>query len=235
MLSKLNWPLVALLLLAMQSVAQEQPRQNSVVLDEDMWVAFYDLPSRRFRAIRTAILNRDGAAAARDLQVTANFVTVEAERASPVFQAPLGDIAARLQSFSENTDAVTLNQLDALFGRTHWLLAQHFLEFARQARDARQGRNTSLYLWATTHHMERAILWSNVAVTREVHRTLEELRKLAGRLQDPQTSARAFAEKPIVRAERLLRKIGEQIDRPVLLPPAAGDTGESGPGEPAMR
>lgn len=230
MQSKLIALLVFMLLVAMQSPAQEQPRQTSIVLDEDSWVAFYDLPSRRFRAIRTAILNRDGDAASRDLLVTANFVSVEAERSSPVFQAPLRDVVDRLRGLSENTDTVTLKQLDALFGRTHWLLAQHYLQFARQARDARQGRNTSLYLWATTHHMERAILWSNAAVTREVHKTLEELRELAGRLQDPQRSARAFAEKPIVRAERLLRKIGEQIDRPVLLPPAQDNAGKSGPG-----
>ena len=137
---------------------------------------------------------------------------------SAVFQAPLGDVVNDLRRMELDIETVTLDELDTLFGRAHWLLAQHYLEFARQARDARHNRNASLYLWATTHHIERAILWSNVVVTREVHTTLEGLQELAGELGDPETSARAYRERPIVRAESLLRKIGKQIDRRVLLP-----------------
>jgi len=134
-----------------------------------------------------------------------------------------------LRRLEERLDNVTLEELDALFGRTHWLLAQHYLGFARNARDARNGRNASLYLWATTHHIERAILWSNVAVTREVYATLEDLQELAGKLGNPETSARAFRERPIVRAENLLRNIGKQIDRRVLLPLPQTDAAEPDP------
>lgn len=200
------------------SFGQQSESQSAIVLDEDLWVTFYDLPSRRFRAIRTAVLTRDHESAARDLSLAANYLSVEAARSSAVFQAPLGDVVSQLRRMENDVGMVTLEALDALFGRAHWLLAQHFLEFARGARDARNNRNTSLYLWATTHHIERAILWSNIAVTREVHTTLEGLQELAGKLRDPETAARAYRERPIVRAEVLLRKIGVQIDRRVLLP-----------------
>jgi len=200
------------------SFGQQSESQSAIVLDEDLWVTFYDLPSRRFRAIRTAVLTRDHESAARDLSLAANYLSVEAARSSAVFQAPLGDVVSQLRRMENDVGMVTLESLDALFGRAHWLLAQHFLEFARGARDARNNRNTSLYLWATTHHIERAILWSNIAVTREVHTTLEGLQELAGKLRDPETAARAYRERPIVRAEVLLRKIGVQIDRRVLLP-----------------
>ncbi|NIO40948.1 MAG: hypothetical protein GTO41_12665 [Burkholderiales bacterium] len=130
----------------------------------------------------------------------------------------MSDVVSQLRRMEAGVGNITLDELDALFGRAHWLLAQHYLAFAREARDARQNRNASLYLRATTHHIERAILWSNVAVTREVHRTLEGLQKLAGEIGNPETSARAYRERPIVQAEILLRKIGKQIDRRVLLP-----------------
>lgn len=223
-------PLMFVFLAAAAYADRHERDQEAVVLDEDLWVTFYDLPSRRFRAIRTAVLHRDIAAAARDLQVTANYVSVEADRASAVLQPPLREVVEALRRMSEATDDATLAELGSLFGRTHWLLAQHYLEFARRARDARHNRNASLYLWATTHHMERAILWSNVAVTREVQTTLDNLRDVAGRLQDPATAARAYREKPVVRAAQLLEKIGRQIDRPVLAPAperAAGDAGQS--------
>lgn len=211
-------PLMLIFLGASATYGQPRDSQSAVVLDENLWVTFYDLPSRRFRAIRTAVLTRDNESAARDLSLAANYLSVEAERSSAVFQAPLGDIVDHLRRMGSDIDSVTFDELDALFGRAHWLLAQHYLEFAREARDARHNRNASLYLWATTHHIERAILWSNVAVNREVHTTLEGLQKLAGELGDPERSARAYRERPIARAESLLRKIGKQIDRRVLLP-----------------
>lgn len=219
MFSKIMLPLL-LVIFGVATYADEQlDRQASVVLDEDLWITFYDLPSRRFRAIRTAILVRNNESAARDMSVTANYLSVEADRSSAVFQAPLRNVVDRLRGMGAAVEEVTLEELDALFGRAHWLLAQHYLDLARRARDARQDRNASLYLWATTHHMERALLWSNVAVTREAHATLEDLREIGSLLQDPETSARAYKEKPVVRAEQLLRKIGKQIDRRVLLPP----------------
>lgn len=217
--------LLALVLSGVAAVASSQGDQQSpVVLDEKLWVTFYDLPSRRFRAIRSAILTRNTEAAVRDLSVAANYLSVEADRSSAIFQAPLRGVVDQLQRLAAGIDNVTLEELDTLFGRAHWLLAQHYLELARTARDARQNRNASLYLWATTHHMERAVLWSNVAVTRETHAALENLRELANLLQDPETSARAYSEKPVVRAERLLRKVGKQIDRRVLLPEAKPKT-----------
>ena len=211
-------PLMLIFLGASATYGQQRDSQSAVVLDENLWVTFYDFPSRRFRAIRTAVLTRDNESAARDLSVAANYLSVEAERSSAVFQTPLGDVVNHLRRMGSDIERVTLDELDALFGRAHWLLAQHYLEFAREARDARHNRNASLYLWATTHHIERAILWSNVAVTREVYTTLEGLQELAGKLGNPETSARAYRERPIARAESLLRKIGKQVDRRVLLP-----------------
>ncbi|MBT8100230.1 MAG: hypothetical protein KJO82_10785 [Gammaproteobacteria bacterium] len=211
-----------LALFSINAIADSHERpQQAVVLDENLWVTFYDLPSRRFRAIRTAVLTRDKAAASADLAVAANYLSVEAERASDNFQGPLQQIADQLRAMGASVDDVTLQQLDVIFGRTHWLLAQHYLEFARRARDVRQNRNTSLYLWATIHHMERALLWSNVPVTRRVQNTFEDLREIATDLRDPQTAESAYKEKPVIRAETLLRQIGDQIDRRVLLPAAA--------------
>ena len=225
-------PLVLIFTGAAAYADQQRDSQSPVVLDEELWVTFYDLPSRRFRAIRTAILTRNNESAARDLVVTANYLSIESDRSSATFQAPLRDVVEQLRKMEVAVDTVTLEELDALFGRAHWLLAQHYLELAREARDARQSRNASLYLWATTHHMERAMLWSNVAVTREAQTALEGLRKVAGDLQDPATSARAYKERPVVRAEKLLRKIGKQIDRRVILPLAEKPTNESSAEQP---
>lgn len=195
-----------------------ETRQAPIVMDEDIWVTFYDLPSRRFRAIRTAIINGDNAAAAKDLVVTANYLLVEAERSTEALAGPMKASVERLRALSESADNMTLSDLDALYGRVHWQLAQHYLHRAKIARDARQNRNTGLYLLAATHHMERAILWSNKKVDRDVRVTLEKLRDLAAQLQQNQSFEKAYRAKPVVRAEKLLVKIGKQIDRPVLLP-----------------
>ena len=223
MLLKLSMLLTLVFFANELALGQQQDRQSAVVLDENLWVTFYDLPSRRFRAIRSAVLTRNFDAARQDLAVTATYLAIETDRATAVLQGPLREVTDQLRTFESSIDDVALSDLDASFGRAHWLLAQHYLQFARKARDARQDRNTSLYLWATAHHIERAVLWSDVAVTRDVQKTLEDLREIAGDLQDPARAARAYRERPVVRAENLRRKGGKQIDRRILVALPAAD------------
>ncbi len=218
-----------LALLATMTAAVDAPAQDQsiVTMDEGAWVAFYDVPSRRFRDVRTAFVRREFAAAKNDLGISAIHIEVEATRAVPVLGDRLADIAERLTFLADNIEdaQITLSDLDAAFGRAHWLLAQHYLDMARRSRDAGQDRNAGRYLWATTHHMERAVLWSNSRVDRELHRTLEGLRTLGTDLQDPAKSARAYREKPIVRADKVLRRLGKELDRPVVLPAPAAAAG----------
>ncbi|MDX1405005.1 MAG: hypothetical protein R3192_10715 [Woeseiaceae bacterium] len=217
MLARLLVPLALMLVAGFAHPQEQESRQAKLVLDEGVWVTFYDLPSRRFRAIRTAILASDSESAKRDLAVSASYISVEADRASDNLREPLREVVSRLKAHSENIEGAGLQDLDRLFGRVHWLLAQHYLERARRARDIRDNRSTSLLLYAVTHHLERALLRNNVPVSREVHATLEDLRDVAGRLQGANTFEQAYREKPVVRAERLLRQIGMQIERPVLI------------------
>lgn len=191
-----------------------------ITMDENLWVAFYDVPSRRFRDLRAAFVRREFATASKDLATSASYLTIEANRALPAIAERLHEVANRMTWISEHIDDidVTTSDLDSLFSRSHWLLAQHFLDMARRSRDNGQNRNAGLYLWATTHHLERAVLWSNSRITLDVQMTLENLRDLADQLQDEKRAAAASRDKPLVRADKLLRKLGKTIDRPVVLP-----------------
>jgi hypothetical protein len=116
------------------SLSQDQEsRQSKLVLDDNLWVTFCDLPSRRFREIRTAILARNYSGASRDLTVSANYISVEADRTPDALREPLYDVVTQLRSLAEATENPTLHDLDLLFGRTCWLLAQHYLVMARHA------------------------------------------------------------------------------------------------------
>ena len=217
----LKWTsLIAVLVLSNPALAEDEANQPLVTMDENLWITFYDLPSRRFRDTRTAFMRQDFAVATNNLVTSASYLKVEANRALPALAERLDEVSARMTWIAENVDhaSVTLADFDSLFGRAHWLLAQHYLDMAKRSRDKQQYRNEGLYLWATTHHIERAVLWSNARIDNDVHKTLEELRDLAGRLQDADTSAKANKNKPVIRAEKLLRKLGKQIDRPVVLP-----------------
>ena len=204
---------------AAPTIAASQPDQPIVTMHEKLWVAFYDVPSRRFRDIRASFIRRQFAQAAHDLETSSAYLTVEADRASPEISKRLNEVADKMAWASENMEdvSVTVTDLDALFSRAHWLLAQHYLDLAKRSRDSRNNRNAGLYLFATTHHLERAVLWSNSRISRDVQKTLENLRDLADQLQNKDQAETAYREKPIVRAERLLRKLGKTIDRPVLL------------------
>jgi len=210
--------LLAIFLIAPPGVAQTNPPQNFVQISKEEWVVFYDVASRRFREIRVNFVRHDFDRAASDLQVAAIFLDIEADRAQPAIAERLAEVSSRLRWIGENLDdpRVTGAELDSQFARAHWLLAQHYLSESRKSRDTGQLKSAGLLLFATTHHIERAVLWSNVRIDRPLQTTIEALRELATRLQDENDAKKAIGEKPIVRAESLLRAIGAAIDRPVV-------------------
>ena len=218
---RLKWTtLLAALVFSPHTLAADETDQPLVMMDENLWVTFYDVPSRRFRDIRNAFVRQDFEMAAHNLVTSASYLQVEANRALPALAERLHDVSARMTWIAENSDhpSVTLADFDSLFGRAHWLLAQHYLDMAKRSRDVQQYRNEGLYLWATTHHLERAVLWSNARIDRKLHKTLAGLRDMASRLQDAELAAKANKERPLIQAERTLPELGKQIDRPIVLP-----------------
>ena len=211
--------LLSALLGSTTTFAAKDAQQSPVTIDEDVWAVFYDVPSRRFRNIRVNFVQRKFDVAATDPLTSARYLSIEADRAEEAISRRLHEVADRLTWIAENIDDENVSgaDLDAQFGRAHWLLAQHYLSLARQSRDRASYRNSGLYLWATAHHLERAVLWSNARIDRKLHTTLESLRDLAVRMQDPKRAEKALGEKPIVRAEKLLSTLGRTIDRPVSL------------------
>lgn len=200
------------------SLAQTSNRPF-IQVDENLWVTFYDVPSHRFRSIRDDFVRRNFDAVSRNLVTSASHMMIESSRTSPELGERMAEVATQMMIIADDIadSSVTTNALDKLFGRAHWLLAQHYLYHARNARDANNNKMAGQYLWAATHHMERAVLWSDARISRNVATTLDRLRDLALRLQDTKDSAAARKERPIVRAEKLLLELGKVIDRPVVL------------------
>lgn len=196
-----------------------QKRDSFVEVDENLWVTFYDVPSHRFRSIRDAFVRRDFDDVRRDLITSSSHLMIESGRSSPALSEKLAEVSNQMTVMSEDLSDPKINteSMDKLFGRTHWLLAQHYLFHARASRDANNNRMAGRYLWATTHHMERAVLWSNQRISRKLVNSLEELRELALQLQNRELAAAAREEKPVKRAEAVLQQIGKEIDRPVTL------------------
>lgn len=196
-------------------------KQRVFTLDEDVWVLFYDVPSRRFRRTRDAFVRRDWDSVSRDLAVSAGFVHAEADRSSAALVEPLNTVAQRMDEIAEtiHSSQISGSDLDALFARVHWLLAQHYLEQSITSRDALDSRNAGAYLWATVHHMERTVLWSNARLTRRQLESLETLRDLAGRLRDAADPAPVYKERPIVLAKKTLLELGAHMDRKIWLDP----------------
>ncbi len=188
-----------------------------LTLDENVWATFYDLPSRRFRNIRDAFVRRDFDAAESDLQVAINFTSIEASRAPEKLQPPMSEAIAELESIRENIrdTSVSGSDLDSTFARVHWLLAQHYLMMATDSRDAAQHKNAGRYLWATAHHLERAVLWSDARIDRSVLNALESSREMGTALQTSDRPERVYRNRPVAATGKTLVKIGEQLNRPV--------------------
>ncbi len=203
-----------------------QPAANDpplFTLDEQTWVLFYDLPSRRFRAIRDAFVRRDFDSAARDLRISAGFIGAEQARSVPALAGPMSEVVARLGELADAIDAptTTAGDFDAAFSRAHWLLAQHYLTLTERARDDKRHRAAGNYLWATAHHMERCVLWSNASLTRALVRDIERLRDMADALRESDKPERVYRDKPIASAAKTLAAIGEFLNRKVWIASSA--------------
>ena len=198
------------------TAAEERPLFE---LDGDTFVTFYDLPSRRFHRIRQAFVSRDFDTARHDIQVSAEYLGIEAQRAQPGIGAAMLSVQSRFREMGDNLDSedVVAQNFDALFGRAHWLLAQHFLHLAIASRDAERYSASGQYLLACAHHMERAALWSNARISPELVRSLDRLRGLADQLQDSPSKRWIEENRPLRSAVRTLSALGEHIDRQVLL------------------
>ncbi len=213
-------PVFLLLTLSTAALASEtNGEQPLFTMDDNVWAAFYDVPSRRFRAIRDAFIRRDFAVASSDLATALAFLQIEADRAVPELQAPLSEVIEQLQSIRSRMDqpAVSVRDLDARFARAHWLLAQHYLALAQQSRDAGRHKSAGRYLWATAHHLERAVLWSDARIDDAVVTALESTRDLAVKLQNSPAPERVYRQRPIRLAARTLGRVGEHLDRKVWI------------------
>ena len=197
------------------SLADNRPEQPLIVLDEDVWVTFYDLPSRRFRSIRDAFLRRDFDTVSRDLETTISFLQVEAERSVEELTPAFENILSRLNVMQRNLadPTVTIAQFDAVFARTHWVLSQHYFVYAQQSRELGLHRNAGRYLSATAHHLERAVLWSDARISRDVVNSLESIRNMAARLQRGEAPDKVYKDKPLKLTSRTLIAVGKHIDR----------------------
>lgn len=200
----------------------QDAERPALVLDEDVWVTFYDLPSRRFRNIRDGFLRRDFATVSRDLEVTIGFLTVEAGRAVPELAGVFAENIDRLERVHTNLadSDVTIADLDNIFAQSHWVLSQHYLVEAIQSRDEGRHRMAGRNLIATAHHMERAVIWSDSRISGDVLRSLESIRDMASRLAEGENSDDIYEERPLRLAARTLASVGEQINRRLRIPVA---------------
>lgn len=210
--------LVSLLPL-LASADEHRGNQPLFTLDENVWATFYDLPSRRFRSIRDAFIRRDFEAAEHDLQVSTGFLSVEVGRSVAPLNAPLSEVIDQLDKIRADirSQSVTTSDFDAAFARAHWLLAQHFLVLALQARDAKQHVNAGRYLWATAHHLERAVLWSDARIDRSLVNALDATREMGTRLQSSKNPERVYRDKPIATTAKVLIRIGDHLSRKVWI------------------
>lgn len=213
--------LITALLGCISMAAVGQDGRKLLTLDEDVWVAFYDLPSRRFTNIRERFVQRDFAVARRDLDASAAFLRVEAERAVPELQPALFEVVSQMTALRDNleTRKVAAEDLDAVFARAHWLLSQQYLVLALQARDAGAHRNAGHYLWATAHHLERSVMWSNSRLDSNTVSSIDSLRSMAAALRDSESPQRVYRDRPIRLAARTMIAVGDNLKRNMRIRP----------------
>ena len=200
-------------LFVMPVASASQPDQPLFAEDDGIWVLFYDLSSRRFRSARDAFIRRDFEAARRDLLTSTGHLRLEAARADDELGGALARVADRIEDVASRLSepGITVSDLDASFVRAHWLLAQQYVDWAERARDAEQHVDAGRYLWATAHHLERTVLWSDARVGKTLEDSLDGMRTMASELRSSKSPTRVYRRKPIVQARATLVDLGKRL------------------------
>ena len=103
---------VAVLIATTSAFPAHSTDQPVVTMQENLWIAFYDVPSRRFRDIRNAFVKRQFDRAATDLSTSADYLIIEKDRAVPAIAERLSEVADRMTWISENLDDVSITTTD---------------------------------------------------------------------------------------------------------------------------
>lgn len=70
---------------------------------------------------------------------------------------------------------------------------------------------------ATTHHLERSVLWSNLRVKPKHVKVLDRIEIMSNDLLESKNPASVYRDKPIKKAWDLLVEIGEHSVRKVII------------------
>lgn len=189
------------------------------VFDEAHWVLFYDLPSHRLREVREELADRDLEAVIRDLKAIEGYTRIEAQRSMLSLPEKLVAVADSLAAFANEPEALTLAGLKATSARLHWLLSQHYLLMAIQSRSNRSHHNAGHYIAATAHHLERAIVWSDMPIEIHALQTLNELEALGNELLEAPNPDRVYGQKPLRQAWKLIQHTSQYLKRQLAIEP----------------
>lgn len=204
------------------SMAKEaETNQKLFSFDENYWVLFYDLPSRRFRAIRNDFIQGHYGLVSQNLRVAENHIRIEATRSTPPLTQKLIAVSDKLAEAAvrNENNQITVAEFNPLFAQAHWLLSQHFLTLSLTSKQNKNDRNAGHYLAATAHHVERAILWSDMKITPQTLQTLEEIAKQSNELLNAAKPLKVYKKRPIKKAWELIKETGDYLEKTVTIHP----------------
>lgn len=204
------------------SMAKEaEPNQKLFSFDENYWVLFYDLPSRRFRAIRNDFIKGHYGLVSQNLRVAENHIRIEATRSSPPLDQKLIAISDRLSesALRNENNQITVAEFNPLFAQAHWLLSQHYLTLSLTSKENENHPNAGHYLAATAHHVERAILWSDMRITPKTLKTLDDIAAQSNELLNANKPLKVYKKRPIRKAWELIQETGDYLEKTVTIHP----------------
>ncbi len=194
------------------SASTSESKSTRFVMDGDTFIVFYDLPSRRFRALQQAFINQNTEQFDRDLEVTIQYLAAEKSRMDPRLQAPIDQTIESLRAFPSTSD-LSLSDMQQHFARVHWLLAQHFLQIAHRQTQSTETAETWLYYTATAHHLERAVLWASLEIDKTLTANLDSLRAVTSATMHKRNKDKR--QRTLQRTAQTLKKLSTELELPL--------------------
>ena len=158
---------------------------DDIVIDEETWVLLLDEPGSHLEKAHESFLKKDFHAAAAEMKKAAAYCLIEAKRATSVGRDGLVAAGHELEKLADDVKNGTVDAIksvDSVFARAYHALAKHHHLKASEAWTKKDAKEVGHAIHASASYVERGFVAAGHEIDADVHRTLDEARKVSGEL-----------------------------------------------------
>ena len=163
-----------------------QAPSGYVIVEEGLWSQHHDQPAGEFMAAQQEFLKDEVETAAESIRRGASYVRAEGSRAQAGDRDALLAASNALELLAgrvERRDVTSIADIEPVFAQAHRAVATHHLNLALLSESQGDAGHTGMHLAVAAYNVHQQMIWQNQELDVDLHANLDDVEKVAIRLQ----------------------------------------------------